>query len=1520
MKNNAKRVLGLLLCVLMCVSMFTVIVLPASAEVTAPVSASNPYAKVTTVEGSNKPTANVYFFDAAWATAPAAEGAEFSYTYAGNGETYTLTWGKNAFATMADCMAQMQAYATDWAADTEMSSDFVAVFAPGNYGGNTIVTAVGKDSSGAMTPTFTDIFKLTSRAGSAVPTPDQLLNVYMLGAKAGKNPVNDKRDDKASAKLAQNGRSVSTDTESVIADTFILPKNSNFTLDGFAGSVAACITTDIAADQYINISIENYFVRDLTTPMANMMFYCYDGGGGKPADVTWNFKNCFFDINKEMNSPLNNYNYNQITANKIIFDNCAFLHATPSTPNVTASREPNGHTLFLLPTLPNYAASAAAFLGDYATSPEITIKDCIVADWATVAFFRIGSNNNRFRNYWDNKNQVKVNIVGNKFYDYGVDHQRTASIIQFSKWTNPASDATNATKEAEALVFNVQGNLFSASDELGADPDKKRFTQFFDFGSDGKDNSAANAVYSELKHFTIKENIFRWPNAATNAGNYIFNPFYAQYPVNVNVDLSANLFIDNQNHVIANGVRNFRHNAFRIQSDAYVSAAMEGGVRETFYVKDIKGGAVLYNYIQLEALYHASYRKSYLDDFIGAVTVLLERGKEYTADETLFTFGSDKVVFDGVYSDEACTKKVNTLTQEMFDNNIKYFLKAHYTETANGITTTATVRLALNSPKEYIIIAPEGSEYATNGSYTFNGITYTNGATAEDGVAATFSTKLDGTEIGWSDTVYAENYVANDSSQTATANTGTVFGLQSMIVLTPGTVGIGAADYLKGSKSVAIVGPQWNASPYGAENANGELANDRSVDGANEARLPISFRNNNSLPNVNYSFHGVVFCHNEYGAMVFNTFVENQILADDPTTEKVEETKARTAHSDYESLIIKNCVFDTQSTSFGLVGGYRNTYDTYIDGEKTTLEQKGLTLDIRVQDSVYAGTNQTKIPGTFFAAEASRKVIENFAVLTQNCVPENTLLGSKYEEPVCNWKTDSSTPTTSGITWYAVNHAKNENIVVDQEPTCYQTGSGHYNCICGKNVLESNVNIPATNEHIYATEWTQGTDAHYHVCTTSGCTARDAEAAHTVGELIVDEEAGCNNGGKGHKNCSVCDVLMQDNIDIEATGEHVADDELVIDEEPSCYEQGVAHSICKFCRTTLESNVTVDATNNHVYATEWTQGTDTHYHVCTTSGCTAKDDEIAHQEKLYVNVPATCGDAGNGKYACEICDATIRENVVIQPTGEHVLGEPEMDKGDEASCDKNGKYHIDCVNCGEVMDTILLPATHTPGEWTVLQPGKEGKLCTKCGAVLEIRNVLPEGSDPVVKPEPSADQFKDIKKGDWYYNAVDYAVKNDLFKGISETEFGPNVKMSRAMFVTVLGRLHGIESTKATTKFTDVDKEAYYSDYVAWAAANNIVSGTSTTQFSPNANITREQICVIMYRYCDYAGITLKNVNSEIIFTDAGKISSWAKQAVAACQRGALVNGKDGGKFDPLGSATRAEVATILMNFSKNYK
>ena len=146
------------------------------------------------------------------------------------------------------------------------------------------------------------------------------------------------------------------------------------------------------------------------------------------------------------------------------------------------------------------------------------------------------------------------------------------------------------------------------------------------------------------------------------------------------------------------------------------------------------------------------------------------------------------------------------------------------------------------------------------------------------------------------------------------------------------------------------------------------------------------------------------------------------------------------------------------------------------------------------------------------------------------------------------------------------------------------------------------------------------------------------------------------------------------------------------------------------------------------------------------------------------------------------------------------------------------------------------------------------------------------------------------------------------------------MNMTRAMFVTVLMRLSGVEAdNNVKTRFRDVKSGAWYAGAVAWAVDMGIVDGTSYFTFSPDAPITREQICKMISNFADAIGTELYPTTDAKTFKDQNKISGWAKKYVAKCQKAGIVQGKSGNVFDPQGNATRAEVATILLNYLNNH-
>lgn len=178
--------------------------------------------------------------------------------------------------------------------------------------------------------------------------------------------------------------------------------------------------------------------------------------------------------------------------------------------------------------------------------------------------------------------------------------------------------------------------------------------------------------------------------------------------------------------------------------------------------------------------------------------------------------------------------------------------------------------------------------------------------------------------------------------------------------------------------------------------------------------------------------------------------------------------------------------------------------------------------------------------------------------------------------------------------------------------------------------------------------------------------------------------------------------------------------------------------------------------------------------------------------------------------------------------------------------------------------------------------------------------------------------FTDVVAGTWYYGAAAYAYNNGLFAGMTPTTFAPNATMTRAMLVSVLWRLAGAPAPKAPNTFVDVPDGAWYTDAVTWAAENGVVSGIGGSRFDPSGFVTREQTAEILYNFAHSKGYDVSARADLTAFPDAGSVSGWAEEALSWANAAGLINGtvRDGQTIlDPQGSASRAQVAMILMNY-----
>ncbi len=207
--------------------------------------------------------------------------------------------------------------------------------------------------------------------------------------------------------------------------------------------------------------------------------------------------------------------------------------------------------------------------------------------------------------------------------------------------------------------------------------------------------------------------------------------------------------------------------------------------------------------------------------------------------------------------------------------------------------------------------------------------------------------------------------------------------------------------------------------------------------------------------------------------------------------------------------------------------------------------------------------------------------------------------------------------------------------------------------------------------------------------------------------------------------------------------------------------------------------------------------------------------------------------------------------------------------------------------------------------------------------------IYPE-SKPEDTPTPppsdevdSSEIFNDVPRNAWYKIYIDFSITINIFTGTSATTFSPDMSMNRAMLVTVLWRLEGSPTVNCKLPFSDVNSSTWYTDAVKWAYSYGIVKGTSNTTFSPNMNITREQIATILYRYAsETKSLNLGERHNLYSFSDGYKTNDFAWDALSWATAVEIINGANYGNgivLDPQGVATRAQVAKILTVFYNNY-
>ena len=289
-------------------------------------------------------------------------------------------------------------------------------------------------------------------------------------------------------------------------------------------------------------------------------------------------------------------------------------------------------------------------------------------------------------------------------------------------------------------------------------------------------------------------------------------------------------------------------------------------------------------------------------------------------------------------------------------------------------------------------------------------------------------------------------------------------------------------------------------------------------------------------------------------------------------------------------------------------------------------------------------------------------------------------------------------------------------------------------------------------------------------------------------------------------------------------------------------------------------------------------------------------DVVLASENVTVTVDER-GSSGTTRYMVSVEDAdngTIKVSPTRASKGSTATINVTPDEGYELDklvvTDKNGDT-VKLTDKGSGTYTFKMPASKVTVEATFTQ----------------------------IATEPETLPFTDVKTGDWFYEAVQYVYDKGMMTGVSADRFAPASTTTRGMIVTILYRLENEPAVSGGSAFTDVESGAWYADAVAWAAANDIVNGTSATTFAPNSPITREQMATMLYRFAQYKGMDAVTLQKNLTgYPDGGQVSDYAIPAMNWAVGQGLIAGMENGTLVPQGSATRAQVATILMRFCES--
>ena len=510
--------------------------------------------------------------------------------------------------------------------------------------------------------------------------------------------------------------------------------------------------------------------------------------------------------------------------------------------------------------------------------------------------------------------------------------------------------------------------------------------------------------------------------------------------------------------------------------------------------------------------------------------------------------------------------------------------------------------------------------------------------------------------------------------------------------------------------------------------------------------------------------------------------------------------------------------------------------------------------------------------------------------------------------------------------------------------TCTQPGRAVGTCArCGVQIDEV---IPAKgHDYSYAETSVAPTctePGHYKgTCPTCGKDYDDVVPAlgHDWGEWVTTIEPTVSTVGYRYHVCNRDGCGYREGEDIPKLQEHTWDSGIVTT-KPDCIHAGVRTYTCTDCGATKTE--TIPATGEHTFATKEIPATCTTggYILCTCSVCGTTQrydasEPLGHKwNSGQVTTKPTEDMAGVRTYTCTVCGDTKTET--IPATGVHVHTW-QLTKRVPATCTEDGYDLYTCAKCGAVEHRNEVAAfghKMNAGE-VVIKPtattsGVRVYTCSVCGETKA--ETIPATGLPSVCPGGPACPgyaFRDMPAPSiWSHAGLDYCVYHGYIAGTSATTVTPDGECTRAMIVSILYRVqgepakvNGYELKKLAAPFDDVERGMWYTDAIWWAKLTGVVSGMSPSTFAPDDPITRAQLAVILYNYTkQFAPESLTETGSLAGFPDAGSVPSWARTAMAWAVGNGLISGvgENGVSYlRPEGCATRAQVATILMNYDK---